>query len=1195
MRITNGNLYCVILFLFFLTTSYSQEISEKVYYKIEAPSGRVLTNAKEYNNQALLWMTDSEENEGQLWQFIDLHNGYYNIKNLYSDKSIDNNNRHTGDGNQLIQWNTEKGNNNQQWKITRTESGNFIITQKTSSMNLGTKQVNEKEAVYQLPDQHQEWKLIPTQTKVTVQPLRSDNEWENETVFAVNKEDGHVTYYPYPTVNALKNDSTFHKPWITPQSALYQSLNGDWKFKWVKNPSERPKDFYNNDFDVSDWQSIPVPSNWQMEGYGTPIYTNITYPYKNNPPFIQPEKGYTNENESNPVGSYRRDFTIPSNWDGKEIFLHFDGVYSGMFLWINGEKVGYTQGSNNDAEFNITKYIKPGKNTVAAQVFRWTDGSYIEDQDMFRLSGIHRDVYVYAMPKLTVRDFILNSTFKSSDLTKVTFSAKIFLENYQSKKVKDVVVKAILLNSKDEEVAVLHQNIDKIKSGKNRTIVLKKELENPQLWSAEIPNLYSVIITVMDGAGNETVALSSKYGFRKIEIKNKRVYINNKQIFFKGVNRHDSHPIYGKAIPVASMLQDIKMMKQNNINTIRTSHYPNSPKMHSMYDYFGLYVMDEADQEDHGNNNITNNESWRPAFKDRIKRLIERDRNHPSTIFWSLGNESGNGKNMDAMYDLAKAMDSIRPIHYQGKNSIADIDSHMYPSLKDMEAFDKKDTNKPYFLCEYDHAMGNAMGNLKEYWEYIEKSNRMIGGCIWDWVDQGLTNNVGDNDAYLYGGDFGDTPNDNNFCINGIVTPDRQVTAKLLEVKKIYQYIKVSPIDIQNGIVNIQNNYDFINLSQFDINWEVIEDGKPIEKGTLEPLNLPSDEKKDITIPFRGNYDKNHEYFLNIYFDLNKETSWSKKGLMLASEQLPITKRVDVPEILLGKKETLRSDITGNIVTVEGKDFSYQFDAKKGILTSINYHGKEMIYEKNGFLFNWYRSVDNDKYTDQNYYPTEEHILEEKHGISSGKKSFSINLEKEVIINRPEHPIHLKYSIAYKIFANGVIDVNATFKKPENQPIIRRLGLRMKLMPGIDQVRWYGRGPRENYSDRKTGSLFGLYKGDVTNMENEEHYVRSQSMGNHEDTRWLTITNQEGSGLKVTAKDKLSFAILHYSDETLWKARHDFALPKLAKPYSYLSLDRIQQGLGNASCGPLPLEKYMIPMDMPLHFSFRIEPLHENF
>lgn len=494
-----------------------------------------------------------------------------------------------------------------------------------------------------------------------------------------------------------------------------------------------------------------MPSNWEMHGYGTPIYTNITYPFKNNPPFIQPQKGYTNEIEVNPVGSYRRDFSIPADWDGKEIILHFDGVYSGIYVWINGKKVGYSQGANNVAEFNITNYVKTGTNTIAAEVYRWTDGSYIEDQDMFRLSGIHRPVYLYATPKVHVRDYFLQSDFKGDDYSSALFKVKASIKNYDKKASQATTLDVSLLDTKGKEVANITQPVGALKANQEQEYDIQASVSNPSLWSAEKPNLYTAIITLKDNNGNVLEAMSSKFGFRKIEMKNKRVYINNEQVFFKGTNRHDIHPKFGKAVPVESMIQDIVMMKQHNLNTIRTSHYPNDPRMYALYDYYGLYVMDEADLENHGNHSISGMPSWIPAYKDRIERVIQRDKNHPSVIFWSLGNEGGNGDNFDEMYKVAKLLDPSRPVHYEGKNEAADIDSHMYPDLARMAAFDQRDTDKPYFLCEYVHSMGNAPGNIAEYWDYIEnKSQRMIGGCVWDWVDQGL-NMYGkpDNQYYL--------------------------------------------------------------------------------------------------------------------------------------------------------------------------------------------------------------------------------------------------------------------------------------------------------------------------------------------------------------------------------------------------------------------------------------------------------------
>ncbi|UOB18468.1 glycoside hydrolase family 2 TIM barrel-domain containing protein [Abyssalbus ytuae] len=1185
------------IFLIILTIPpvFCQEFSEKVFYNIKTIEGFLVSNKGNTNNEAELWLEQSnKDDEGQLWQIVKLKNGFFNIKNPLSKKSLDNRGITTGKtGNTIIQWDTNYGNENQQWKITQTGTGRYVITHRNSTMSLDYKSDEEGNAVYQIPNSVQTWEITPTKIKIEKLYTRpqSKNEWENETIFAINKEEGHVTYYTYPNRQLLINDSTFQKPWTKPTSPYYLSLNGTWKFNWVKQPSERPENFYKKKYDVSNWDDIEVPSNWEMKGYGTPIYTNIRYPFKNNPPFIQSEKGYTNEKEPNPVGSYKRDFEIPQDWKGKEIFLHFNGVYSGMFLWINGKKVGYTQGANNDAEFNITKFVKPGTNTIAVQVFRWTDGSYLEDQDMFRLSGIYRDVYLFATPKLTIRDFIIESDFKEENLTRADLSVKAKLKNFDKKAIQNSSFIVTLLDPQNKIVAEVEKPLGKIISKADQEIKIEQEIVNPQLWSAETPHLYSVILTLKDENGNETLALSNKYGFRKIEIKNKRVYVNNKQVFFKGVNRHDTHPLYGKAIPVASMLEDILLMKQNNINTVRTSHYPNSPKMYAMYDYYGLYIMDEADVENHGNHSISNDPAWIPAYNDRIQRVINRDRNHPSVIFWSLGNEGGGGNNFAVMYQHAKKIDASRPIHYEGKNEVADVDSHMYPSISRMQSFDQQQSDKPYFLCEYAHAMGNAIGNLEEYWDYIENhSQRMIGGCIWDWVDQGITKYGQPTNHYFYGGDFGDKPNDHDFCANGIVTPDRQVTAKLLEVKSVYQYIEIKPKDLKNGIITVTNKYDFINLNRFNIKWEIIKDGIPTESGNLSPVNVLPDETTDIHIPLPGNYKNDHEYFLNLYFELKEDAPWANAGHVLASQQLSLTSRKEVMNVETKNLNRIVFKEENNKVTISGNNFNASFDKTKGNFTSLKYGDIEVIHKGEGFTFNWFRAVSNDKYTDCRYYPTSEKVTKAEYKLNPGKKSVTINLTKEVNIQRSNNPLSFSYEVHYTIYENGWIDVDATFEKPENDQIIRRLGLRMQLNKELDKVKWYGRGPHENYIDRKASTLMGTYAKTVSQME-EEHYVKSQSTGNREDIRWVNISNSNEKGIRIISKDRLSFSILHHSDEDLWNTKHDFELPESEKPFSYLNLDYLQQGLGNASCGPRPLDQYMIPEGKPLQYSFRIMPL----
>ncbi|MDU1893007.1 MAG: glycoside hydrolase family 2 TIM barrel-domain containing protein, partial [Dysgonomonas sp.] len=677
---------------------------------------------------------------------------------------------------------------------------------------------------------------------------------------------------------------------------------------------------------------------------------------------------------------------------------------------------------------------------------------------------------------------------------------------------------------------------------------------------------------------------------RKIEIKNKRIYINNKQVFFKGANRHDIHPQFGKAVPTESMMQDILMMKQFNLNTIRTSHYPNDPRMYAMYDYYGLYVMDEADLENHGNHSISDKESWAPAFKDRMERVIQRDKNHPSVIFWSMGNEGGNGRNFDEVYKVTHELDPSRPVHYEGKNEAADIDSHMYPALDRMASFDQQDTDKPYFLCEYVHAMGNGMGNLAEYWDYIEnKSQRMIGGCVWDWVDQGINMQGKPANQYYLGGDFGDKPNDFDFVCNGLTTPDRRVTAKLHEVKKIYQYIKFRPLAITSGKIEIENKYDFTNLSEFNITWEVLRDGVKVESGTLESISLEPNSKTTITVPYNKNLEAGKEYFLNVYFSLKNSANWAKAGHTVAAEQFALNRKQPLTAVNTSSMQNIQANQQGNNLVVTGTGFKTAFDTQTGVMTSLQYDGKEMIYDQKGFELNWYRSLNNDKYADQKYYPTTYDKAMFNWQQSVDGKSVTITMSKTATINNGKD-VTIPYQTKYIIYADGTIDVDANFSSPVAAPSVHRLGLQIVLPQSMENVKYYARGPHENYQDRKYSAFFGQYTTTVTGME-AERYVRSQSMGNREEVRFIEITDQNNKGLKIQSKDRLGFSALHFTDQALWEAVHDFELDNIRKPEIYLSLDCIQEGVGNASCGPLTLPQYMVQSGTSYSYSFRLQPV----
>lgn len=1165
------------------------QLNTNSLYKIVTTSGFVIDNKNSHQANAKIYLAKEEQDSmGQLWKLEKVADGSYTISNPQTGMSIDNANVHDGFGNPVVLWSRSENNENQHWDLKVTGMGSYEIISKSSGMLLahnGSEAIGSE--IHQIQNSSQKWSLVETNIDANKDyTLRGEDEWENETIFSVNKEDGHVTYIPYPNTEQMLSDKYFDTPWIQPNSTNYQLLNGDWKFSWVKQPSERPKGFFQLDYNDGQWKTIPVPSSWEMYGYGTPIYTNFTYPHLNRPPLIQSQEGYTNQKEPNPVGSYRHEFNIPTSWDGKDVILHFDGAYSGMYVWVNGEKVGYSQGANNDAEFNITKYVKEGNNLLAVQVLRWTDGSYIEDQDMFRLSGIHRDVYVYAVPKTRISDYHINTSFIDDNYKDSQVKISAFIKNLGKTDAKYISID--ILNQEKDVVATARKEFN-ISKGGSEKIDFTFSLSNIKAWTAETPYLYAAVLNLEDKKGNQTEAVFSKFGIREIEIKNSRVYINGQQVFFKGVNRHDTHPRYGKYIPIESMIQDITLMKQHNVNLVRTSHYPNSPKMYAMYDYYGLYVMDEADLENHGNHSLSNVKSWEAAYVDRAVRMIQRDRNHPSVIFWSHGNECGGGSNFEAMSKKVREMDPTRIIHYEGMNCVADIRSCMYPSMNYLMDVDNNGDKEPFFICEYAHAMGNSVGNLAEYWDYIEnRSQRLIGGCIWDWVDQGLNMQGTPENQFYYGGDFGDKPNDNDFCLNGLVTSDRQVTPKLLEVKKIYQYIKFKAVALHSGRVEVENTYDFIDLSDYDLKWEVLKDGEIVQQGKMEMPNVAANSKAGVNLPYKRDFSGASEYFLNVYAVLNNEKCWAPEGYAMASEQFELSRR-HVPSPIK------HSSLSHKIITKElaksiqftADDFLVQFNKETGAINTVSY-GVNRIINGDDVAFNWYRMFSNDKYTDLSYFESSTTVKNISYQSINEDVAVEVFVSTEVVINSKEE-IRVPISYKYTIYSNGIIDVTTTFVSPTSGQLIRRLGLQMILPDTYSNVEYYGRGPHENYVDREKSAFVGRYSTTVREME--EQYARPQSMGNREDIRWVALKTNKGNGIKISSFDHMSFSALEFTDNQIWQTPHAFELDNKRDDQVYLNIDCLQQGVGNSSCGPRALEEYMIPANVPLTYSFRIEAL----
>jgi len=1023
-------------------------------------------------------------------------------------------------------------------------------------------------------------------------------DWENEQVFGINKEAAHVDCIPYGNISEALNDEA-------PGSPYYATLNGIWKFNWVKQPAERSLDFFRTDFNDAEWKTIPVPSNMEMQGYGTPIYTNITYPFKPDPPRVmgQVPDDWTLHKEPNPVGSYRRFFNLPESWQGKEVFLHFDGVQSAFYVWVNGRRVGYSENSMSPAEFDITGWLRPGKNLIAVEVYKFSDGSYLEDQDMFRFSGIFRSVYLFAAPRLHIRDYSLQSSL-SDDLASAELSIRADVKN-DLRKASAAAMLEVSVYQPDgrllQDKTFMTKEIAAIAAGTERSFQLTGAIGRPLLWSAEAPALYKIVLVLKDGKGTVLECLTANFGFRKIEIRNSRLFINNNPVLLKGVNRHEVDPQYGKAVPLATMIRDIRLMKQYNINTVRTCHYPDDPEWYKLCDKYGLYVIDEANLETHGmGDRLTKDPRWKAAYVDREVRLVERDKNHPSVIIWSMGNESWGGENFVAGKAAILQLDKSRPIHYEGYNEIADIESSMYPSVRTLTAEGEKPSSKPFFMCEYAHAMGNAIGNLKEYWDAIETHDRLIGGCIWEWVDQGVNKLIpGDTTGrtfFAYGGDFGDVPNDGAFSIKGLVTSDRRVKPELEEVKKVYQYIKIRAEDALAGRIRIDNRYSFINTDKFLFSWKLARDGDIIQSGTMPSLGLAPGASTVITIPFRQpELVAGAEYWLKVEFSLKEDDLWAPCGHIVAWEQMAIpyktssrltTSTADEPAIHIVEDSVS--------LTLHGRAFECRLDRRTGVVSSLVYDGAPVIAgAANGPLFNLYRArLDNDRTEERGPviewtiagYDSLRYMLESLTVDSSDRNML---IATTVTDARARSGFNVHSTIRYNIYGDGHIDVHVRFDPGKNDLDIPRLGLRMALDGRLENVEWYGRGPHENYADRKESAAFGRYCRTVTEML--EPYERPQGMGNREDVRWLRLTDKDGAGIEITAEGRLNFTALHFTGQDLWQAAHLYQLRP--RKETILSLDYGQMGIGNASCGPIPLPQYYIP-DAPAEISFSIRPYH---
>ena len=1018
------------------------------------------------------------------------------------------------------------------------------------------------------------------------------NDWENPHVVGINKLPAHPVRCPYNTVaEALTDRYT--------DSANYQDLNGEWAFQLCPNPDAVPDGFYQDGFDNGAWESIPVPSNWTLQGYDKPIYTNVKMPIPTNPPFVP--------QEDNPTGLYRRTFEIPEGWADKRVVLHFGGVESAFYLWVNGEKVGYSQGSRLPAEFDITDYIQVGANNVAVQVIRWSDGSYLEDQDHWWMAGIYREVYLYATPKVYLADFFAHTTFDDAfkDAT-LHVQAKLDTvdvgdiavgEAGKWRALKGHQVTLHLFDSDGQTVFEPRSYTAEPKQEKQTTLKFRQNIAQPAQWSAESPTLYTIVLSLENPDGETIETVSHKIGFRQVEIRGRELLVNGKAVLLKGVNRHEHDDTHGKTVSEASMIADIKLMKQFNINAVRNSHYPMDRRWYELCDEYGLYMIDEANIETHAVYDLLSNDpDWTYAFVERGKRMVERTKNHASIILWSLGNESGYGPNHDALAGWIRGTDPTRPLHYEGAISrwngedwehgelSTDIVCPMYPMVHEITDYGEDQSGKrPLIMCEYAHSMGNSTGNLKEYWDAIESLHGLQGGFIWDWVDQGLRR-VAENgkEYWAYGGDFGDEVNDQNFCINGLIWPDRRPHPAMYEYKKILQPVAVDAVDLAAGEIRITNKNWFTDLSGLAISWTISADGAPVQEGQIEPLPIPPGTSDTLCLPYQRSTTPATEYLLTIRFHLQENTPWAEQGHEVAWAQFELP-WPSVSTNITEEQEMLPLNLhqTETIVQITGVNFLIEFDKTAGCISRWQYQDVDLF--RSGPLLNvWRAPTDNDLAV---IWPESARMAFQWQQVGLDRLEPTVRPLTVESVNRSTVVISISsewgatdenagliHHHQYTVLGNGDIQIHNQIECNLELVTLPRVGLTMTMPSGFEEVRWFGRGPHENYRDRNAGAAVGLYKQTVDELY--EPYIYPQEHGNRTDLRWLKVLNEDGVGLIAKAMPLMEASVSHYAAADLAASTHTYQLTRLDE--TIVNLDLMQCGLGGASCGPMTLERYWV-------------------
>ena len=1078
------------------------------------------------------------------------------------------------------------------------------------------------------------------------------NEWQAPGELGYNKLPARALFSSFSSVDEARK--------VLPEYAKdYLSLDGEWRFHFSKNPDERPKDFFTRGYDDSRWDRLQVPVSWNMAGiqkdgtlkYGVPIYVNqwVIFKYNIEPGdwkkgvMREPPKNYTTYEYRNEVGSFRRSFDIPATWDGKEVYLNFDGVDSFFYLWINGRYVGFSKNSRNTARFDISPYINKGKNEIAVEVYRSSDGSFLEAQDMFRLPGIFRNVSVTATPKVHVADVKAIPAYTDG---KGTVNLNTTLQNLTAKTAKDLHIRWSLYKNRlfaddNELVATFEDAKAKTTCNSKGQAAIRQTLtvDNVAAWTAEAPNVYVVVGELMQGK-KVLETISFQTGFRTVEIKDtpasqdefglagRYYYINGKPVKLKGVNRHDTNPLTGKVISREQMEHEIMLMKRANINHIRTSHYPNDPYFYYLCNKYGIYLESEANIESHeyfyGKASLSHVPEFQAAHVDRVMTMAHQLVNNPSIVIWSLGNEAGPGHNFVVAYDSLKAYDASRPVQYERNNDIVDMGSNQYPSIAwTRDAVKGRMGIKyPFHISEYAHSMGNAVGNLVDYWEAMESTNFFMGGAIWDWIDQSMYNYTKEGKRYLaYGGDFGDTPNDGQFVMNGIIFGDEQPKPQYYEVKKVYQYIGTTWKDAKTATLDVFNkNYYTDDLSGYAMSYVLTADGVAVKKGELDLGSVPARTHKAITITgLNEGLDPNKEYLLHIVYRLKEDMPWAKAGYIQAEEQLPVQVAAARPAITTTGKVNM-SAVKDNKIVLSGKAFTTTFDLTKGTIYNLQYDGKTIIPDGCGPELNAFRAwVNNDNWAYEGWYANGLNNLQHKctsyttHANANGSVSVVCNVESQApysyrleggnanwkkLIENKEKPFgkddfRFTTQVVYTIFPDGSIESESAITSNKPNLTLAKLGYTVRLPKALRLLNYYGRGTVDNYPDRKTGQMIGIYE----QQDVEDEFVafpKPQDTGNHQDTRWLSLTGNDGGdalyGAIFVAKDKMSFSALPWSDNTIAMANHPHELPQ--SDYTYLHLDMAITGLGGNSCGQGgPLQRDRV-MATPHTFGYMIRPMN---